>query len=86
MFYVQSLPIVKNFKEPKFFEELFHCDLCLGTWIYFILFAITSFQITVELFGTYIPVVSEMITAMCVSYFIHLFLLGVKVKWGTFEV
>ena len=66
------------------FIELFHCDHCLGTYIYFILFAFFHFEITTFVGLGYIPIVSEGLSAVVVAWAVHLFTVGFKTKY--FEV
>lgn len=85
VFLVQGLPPVREMKEPKYFAELFHCDLCLGVYANFFFLAFFQAQITTELTGIYVPLLSEFVTAMFFSFITHLIMLGAKLRWGVFE-
>lgn len=75
------LPIIgKLFREGKFLNELFSCDLCLGVWIYTGLAFITNVNVTGELFN--IPILSEIATGISVSFVMHLISVGWKEKFG----
>ena len=78
-FLVMQLPPAKGMTIP-YFRNLLHCNLCTGVWIYFIL--VCFYHVTV---GTYIPMVSEAITAAFMSFINHILLLGLKLKWGAFN-
>lgn len=85
VFVIQGLPPVRNFKKPEYFAELFHCDFCLGSWVMFVMCVMFKTNITVDMVGIYIPVVSELITATILSFITHLTLLGAKMRWGNFD-
>ena len=70
-----SLPIIGNlFREGKFLDELFSCDLCLGVWIYTGLAFIMNMNMVGELF--YIPILSEAITGAIMAFIMHLISAG----------
>lgn len=64
-----------------YFGGLFLCNLCLGVWIYFALSCF--YHITL---GPYVPIVSEAVSAGIFSFVAHIFLLGLKVKYGNWDV
>lgn len=78
---VMGLPAAKSMTVP-FFKDLFHCDLCLGVWVYFPIVALFH----VHVGSYYVPLVSEAITAAIFSYITHIFFLGLKLKYGNFDV
>jgi hypothetical protein len=68
------------------FIDLFHCDLCFSFYLYFILCCLFGVEITSLVDGVgYLPIVSEVITAATFSWFMHVFFLGVRLKWGSFN-
>lgn len=77
---VMGLPAAKSMTVP-FFKDLFACDMCLGVWVYFPI--VTFFHVYL---GPYVPLVSEAITAAIFSYITHIFFLGLKLKYGNFDV
>jgi len=86
---LQTLPASKRLPhwQHNFFPELFACDLCLGVWIYFIFCAFFKLDIVSWVFGVgYIPVVNEAISAAIISWSVHIFTLGLKLKYGSFSV
>ena len=84
IYLVRNLPAAKSMSVP-FWSDLFHCDLCLGVWTYFALNCFWNYELTSSLTGIYIPIVSEFITACVMSWTVHIFFLGLKLKYGTFE-
>lgn len=63
---------------PKL-EELRDCSFCLGFWI----FTLLAWGLDVNLLQpVYIPVVSEVLTGLLVSFGVHLAELGWTVKFG----
>jgi len=85
---LQTLPASKRLPhwQNDFFRDLFECDLCLGVWVYFSLCCFFRFELVSWASGVYIPLVSEAITAAAVSWFAHIFTLGLKLKYGSFSV
>jgi len=81
IYLVQSLPPVREMKQP-FFGELFRCDMCLGFYVFFSLLAFTGNYLT----PFYVPLVSEVLSAGIITTVVHLVVLGWKLKHGTFEV
>lgn len=89
IYLIMGLPPAHNLKNLQdrggwigYFGKLFSCDLCLGTWVYF---ALCCFH-HVSLSPVYVPLVSESITAAIFAWTIHVFFLGLKLKYGSFEV
>lgn len=87
LYLVQQLPPVKELdvksksRLVRYFAELYHCDLCLGTWVFFTLSAFCKANLTI----IYVPLLSELITAAFLSMGWHLTTLGAKYKWGFIE-
>lgn len=76
-----SLPIIgKLFREGKFLDELFSCDLCLGVWIYAGLAFIMNMNMVGEYF--YIPILSEFITGAIMSFIMHLISVGWEARFS----
>jgi len=70
-----SLPIIgRLFREGRFLDNLFSCDLCLGFWVFSGLAFIINVDITRELF--YVPILSEFVTGAIVSFIMHLISAG----------
>ncbi len=75
-----SLPIIgKLFREGKFLEELFDCDLCLGFWIFSGLGYLYQINIAGEIF--YVPILSEFITGAVTTFVVHVFSVGWNSKF-----
>jgi len=75
-----KIPLIgRLFLEGKFLEELFSCDLCLGVWVYTGLSFIFSVNILGEYF--YVPILSEFITGMIVSFVMHLISAGWETRY-----
>lgn len=86
---VQNLPAAKKMSVQwldGWFIELFHCDLCLGTWIYFAVCCFFKVEITSWAGLGYIPLVSEAVTSAVFSWLVHMISLGFKFKYFSFEV
>ena len=88
---IGKLCIVLGMKFPLFqklslFAQLFDCDLCLGVWVFTGLAGILRVDLLPVLGWVYIPVVSEFITGMIVSFVVHIFSLGWKSKYEVLNV
>jgi hypothetical protein len=60
-------------------EELRDCDLCLGFWV----FSPLAFVLGVNILEPiYVPVLSEALTGMAVTFATHLAVLGWQTKFG----
>jgi hypothetical protein len=84
---VQNLPAALRMSVKwldGWFIDLFHCDLCLGVWIYFILCSFFRVEITSWAGLGYVPLVSEGITAAVFSWLVHMISIGFKFKYGEF--
>lgn len=76
-----QFPYSKTIKiEP--FNYLFTCDLCLGFWVYFSMLGLL--KLDGGLFS-YVPLLSEVITASLFTIVSHYVGLGWKLKHGVFE-
>lgn len=84
IYFIQIFPPIKFLYKWKYLEELFSCDLCIGTWIY--AFYAYFFKINFMQEWFYVPVLSEIITGAVVSFLVHLASIGWKDKFGVFEV
>lgn len=62
-------------KRSKFFEELFACGLCLGTWTYFLL----DFLFQINLLEIGPPVIIEFLDACITTFIVYVFSAG----WNT---
>jgi len=70
-----------NIQNP-FFVKLFECGFCIGTWIYFCLFCFFKMELTSPI--GYVPLVSEMLSAMVVSFLVGIFSDGWMFRFGRF--
>jgi len=73
-----NLPFIgKLFREGRFLDELFACDLCLGFWIYFGL----AFILDENLASVDVPVLAEFITGAVTTFVVHIFSVGWNTKF-----
>jgi hypothetical protein len=74
------LPLIgRFFREGRFLEQLFACDLCLGFWVYLGLAFIIDVNVTEELF--YVPILSEFVTGAVISFIMHLISAGWEARF-----
>ncbi len=60
-------------------EELVDCDFCLGFWI----FSFLAWVLGINLLApVYVPVLSETMTGLMASFFVHLARIGWTSKFG----
>lgn len=78
-----KLPFIgRLFREGRFLEELFACDLCLGFWVYFGL----AFVLDVDFIGVDVPVLSEFIIGAVTTFVVHIFSVGWNAKFQNFII
>lgn len=65
--YISRLPKIGNF-----FKELFACDLCFGCWLYILMDCFWQ----LNLIGVTIPVVTEFLDGIIVSFIVWVFTAG----------
>ena len=63
--------------------ELGECDFCLGFWVYLVLAWIMNVNL---LEPNYFPFVSEIVTAMAVSFGVHLARIGWTMQYGVIDL
>lgn len=66
-----------------FLTELGECDFCLGFWVYLLLVVIVPVNI---LDPFYVPVASEIVTAIALSFGVHLARIGWSMKFGVMDL
>jgi hypothetical protein len=64
-------------------EELGECDFCLGFWVYLGLLFIVRVNL---LDPYYVPVASEIVTAVAFSFGVHLARIGWSMKFGIMDL
>lgn len=73
-------------KKIEWFVKLHGCDLCSGVWIYTILSFFMGTDLLSVLVFEYVPIVSEVITGIVISWLVHIFTLGWKAKYEVIVV
>jgi len=74
-----SGPTRRIWKLSPFLEELGACDFCVGFWVYSLmawLFAVNILE------PIQIPVLSECVTGLAISFVSHLASIGWRTRWG----
>lgn len=64
--------------------SLGECDFCLGFWVYLALTLIFPFEQMWEPF--YVPVASEVVTALAASFGVHLARIGWMMQYGVMDL
>lgn len=78
-----KLPFIgRLFREGRFLDELFACDLCLGFWVYFGL----AFVLDINFVGVDVPVISEFIAGAVTTFVVHIFSEGWNAKFQNFII
>jgi len=99
IFLIQKSPYMKFIiglfkgRSKRFLEELFGCDLCLGFWVYLILALLFQYA-NVNYTNANVnildipnaPLISAIITGAITSFVVHVFSVGWKDLFGTFEI
>ena len=91
VFVLQKFPFRKTFignffKEGKFLEQLFSCDLCLGVWCYAVVGYLLRIDLVSELFGVYVIAFNEIMTGIIASFLFYIFAIGWQTRFGIIEV
>lgn len=77
----QQFPLPKFLDENRIVRKLHECDFCSGVWGY----GIFSYLMQLELLGPlgfqYVPVFSELVTGVTISFMVHIFVLGWKTRF-----
>ena len=74
----QRFPLPKFLTKYSWFVKLHDCSLCSGTWIYTILSLFLGVDLLSTLIFTYVPIVSEVVTGILISWVVYIFTLGWK--------
>lgn len=74
-----SGPTKRIWKLHPFLTELGECDFCVGCWVYAAMAYLFAFNL---LDPIYVPVLSEVVTGIVMSFVSHLAALGWKQRWG----
>lgn len=71
----------KPIKKFTWFVQLHECDLCSGVWIFTILSVFMGVDLLSIILFEYVPLISEVITGIVISWLVHIFSLGWKAKY-----
>ena len=77
----QQFPLPKPVKKYATIIKLHECGLCSGVWIYTILSIFMGVDLLSAMIFEYVPIVSEVITGILISWLTHIFILGWKAKY-----
>lgn len=61
--------------------KLHDCDLCSGVWVFTLLSLFLGVDLLSISIFEYVPLVSEVITGIVISWLVHIFTLGWKAKY-----
>lgn len=81
MWAFQQLPLPKSLEENRIINKLHRCDFCGGTWIYSLLSYIMQLELLEPLGFWYVPVASELITGIVISFLVHIFVIGWQARF-----
>ena len=77
----QQFHLPRFLQKIEWFVKLHECDLCSGVWIFTILSLFMGLDLLSVLLFEYVPVVSEVVTGIVISWLVHIFILGWKAKY-----
>ena len=77
----QEFPLPKSLEENKILLKLHRCDFCSGVWIFFLFSYLMQLELLEPLGFQYIPLVSEVVTGIVVSFLAHIFIIGWKARF-----
>lgn len=78
-----SGPMRRLWDLHPFLQELGECDFCLGFWVYLVLAWVMGIDI---LEPDYFPIVSEITTALALSFGVHLARVGWSMNFGVLDL
>jgi len=81
-----QFPLPQFLQKRKTIDYLHKCDLCSGTWIYFILAYFMQMDLLSALGFWYVPVICELVTGGVISFLVHIFVLGWREKFSVIIV
>jgi hypothetical protein len=70
----------------KYLEELFGCDLCLGTWVYFFLALVMQETILTLDYNIFTVIFSYFLTGVISAFVMHLITIGWRDKFSVMEI
>jgi len=76
-----QFPLPKKLEENKIIRKLHECDFCAGVWAYGILSYFMQLELLELLDFNYVPIISELITGVVISFLVHVFIIGWKAKF-----
>ena len=82
--YLLVLFVRANEIKNRFINKLLDCGFCRSFWSYFVLLCFFKMELTSEVVG-YVPVISEALSAMIMSYVMTLVMDGWTLRFGRFE-
>ena len=82
----QQFPLPKFLTKYPSVEKLHNCDLCAGVWIFGILSIFTKTSLMESLQFGYVPGLSELVTGGVISFMVHIFIIGWKIKFSEIMV
>jgi hypothetical protein len=77
----QQFQLPTSLKRFVWLAKLHDCDLCSGVWIYTILSLFLGVDLLSVTIFEYVPLVSEIVTGILVSWIVHIFTLGWHAKY-----
>uniref|UniRef100_A0A6H1ZAU1 DUF1360 domain-containing protein n=1 Tax=viral metagenome TaxID=1070528 RepID=A0A6H1ZAU1_9ZZZZ len=78
---LQKFPPVRNI---WFLFELVSCDFCLGVWVYSVLSGLMRWVLFQDMY--YVPIISEILTGISISFLVHIFAIGWQSRFGTIVI
>jgi len=84
IYLIQRLPFI-DFSWDSL-DELFHCDLCLGVWVYWFLAWIFDIEIFSLWFSNVNTVFAYFLTGTVTSFIMYLVALGWKDQFSVLEI
>lgn len=76
-----QFPLSKFLEENKIVRKLHECDFCAGVWGYGLLSFFMQLELLEPLGFWYVPIVSELITGVVISFLVHIFIIGWKARF-----
>lgn len=76
IFLIQLFPYPRVLEKVEFLKKLYSCDLCLGVYVFTLLAWAYKLDILQLLGLFYVPVLSEILSGMFLSFMVYIFRIG----------
>lgn len=81
-----QFPLPDILEQNNKIRKLHECDFCSGVWGYTILSYFMQLDLLQPLGFSYVPLLSELVTGVVISFVMHIFIMGWKTRFEVIVV